>query len=132
MHATTTLAAAAAAALVLVNWLRTYGKLHKREKGEKGEKIIHNSIIGNSLLHLCLFVFVFVFVCVCVCFCLFLFVFVCVCLCLCLFFVPTFFYGGQSPLCRRHVTLNAVGGVLQGFTPVRIRDFPGFTMRPEN
>ena len=70
MHATTT-SAAAAAVLVLVNRLRTYGKLHKREKGEKGEKRIHNSIIGNSL-------------CICVC--------VFVCFCFCLFFVPTLFH----------------------------------------
>ena len=32
-------------------------------------------------------------------------------------------YGGQSPLCRRHATLHAVGGVLQGFTPVKKKWF---------
>ena len=34
-------------------------KLHKREKGEKGEKRIHNSIIGNSVLCFVLYVVLF-------------------------------------------------------------------------
>jgi hypothetical protein len=92
---------------------------------------------------------------------LFLFVFV--------FLFQHFFYGGQSPLCRRHANLNAVGqgayggrsplcrrpgglrgtespvqeargltgdrvpcGGLTGVYPCEIRDFPGFTMPPEN
>jgi hypothetical protein len=72
MHATTT----SQEGVVVVNGLRTFGKLHKREKGEKGEKRIHNSIIGNSL-------------CICVC------VFVC-CFVLCFFL--TLFYRGLRPL----------------------------------
>ena len=64
MHATTT----SQEGVVVVNGLRTFGKLHKREKGEKGEKRIHNSIIGNSVLCfvlcfvLCVVLFLFCFV----------------------------------------------------------------------